>query len=64
MNSVKDLNISLFILLLLVSLGTTGYMVIEGWRFVEHTSGIAQVVDFLASFTPAAQYSIPARLRV
>ncbi len=35
MNPVKDLKISLFILLLLVSLGTAGYMVIEGWRFLD-----------------------------
>jgi len=35
MNFVKDLKISLIILLLLVFLGTTGYMVIEGWRFLD-----------------------------
>ncbi len=35
MNPVKDLKISLFILLLLVSLGTAGYMSIEGWRFLD-----------------------------
>jgi voltage-gated potassium channel len=35
MNPVKDLKISLFILLVLVSLGTTGYMSIEGWRFLD-----------------------------
>ncbi len=35
MNPVKDLKISLFILLVLVSLGTTGYMFIEGWRFLD-----------------------------
>jgi voltage-gated potassium channel len=35
MNPVKQLKISLGILLLLVSLGTAGYMVIEGWRFLD-----------------------------
>jgi voltage-gated potassium channel len=35
MNPVKDLRISLFILLSLVSLGTAGYMSIEGWRFLD-----------------------------
>jgi voltage-gated potassium channel len=35
MNPVKDLKISLLILLLLVSLGTLGYMSIEGWRFLD-----------------------------
>ena len=35
MNPVKQLKISLLILLLLVSLGTTGYRMIEGWRFVD-----------------------------
>lgn len=35
MNPVKDLKISLFILLVLVSLGTAGYMSIEGWRFLD-----------------------------
>jgi voltage-gated potassium channel len=35
MNPVKDLKISLFILLMLVSLGTAGYMSIEGWRFLD-----------------------------
>ena len=35
MNPVKDLKISLLILLVLVSLGTTGYMMIEGWRFLD-----------------------------
>jgi len=35
MNPVRQLKISLFILLLLVSLGTTGYMAIERWRFVD-----------------------------
>src|ERR1700687_3369846 len=34
-NPVKDLKISLFILLVLVSLGTTGYMLIEGWRLLD-----------------------------
>jgi voltage-gated potassium channel len=35
MNPVKDLKISLFILLVLVSLGTLGYMSIEHWRFLD-----------------------------
>jgi len=35
MNPVRQLKISLFILLLLASLGTTGYMAIERWRFVD-----------------------------
>jgi voltage-gated potassium channel len=35
MNPVKQLKISLLILLLLLSLGTAGYMVIEGWRFLD-----------------------------
>ena len=35
MNPIKQLKISLFILLLLVSLGTTGYIVIEKWRFLD-----------------------------
>jgi len=35
MNPVKDLKISLGILLLLVSLGTAGYMSIEQWRFLD-----------------------------
>jgi voltage-gated potassium channel len=35
MNPVKDLKISLFILLVLVSLGTAGYMSIEGWRLLD-----------------------------
>jgi voltage-gated potassium channel len=35
MNPVKDLKISLFILLVLVSLGTLGYMSIERWRFLD-----------------------------
>jgi voltage-gated potassium channel len=35
MNPVKDLKISLFILLVLVSLGTMGYMSIEHWRFLD-----------------------------
>jgi len=35
MNPVKDLRISLLILLLLVSLGTAGYMSIEHWRFLD-----------------------------
>jgi voltage-gated potassium channel len=35
MNPVRELKISLFVLLLLMSLGTAGYMVIEGWRFLD-----------------------------
>jgi len=35
LNPVKDLRISLLILLLLVSLGTAGYMAIEHWRFLD-----------------------------
>ena len=35
MNPVRQLKISLLILLLLVSLGTAGYMSIEGWRFLD-----------------------------
>lgn len=35
MNPVKQLKTSLFILLLLLSLGTVGYMVIEGWRLLD-----------------------------
>jgi voltage-gated potassium channel len=35
MNPVKDLKISLLILLALVSLGTLGYMSIERWRFLD-----------------------------
>jgi voltage-gated potassium channel len=35
MNPVRQLKISLFILLLLMSLGTVGYMSIEGWRFLD-----------------------------
>jgi voltage-gated potassium channel len=35
MNPVKDLKISLLILLVLVSLGTLGYMSIERWRFLD-----------------------------
>jgi len=35
MNPVRQLKISLLILLLLVSLGTSGYMSIEGWRFLD-----------------------------
>jgi voltage-gated potassium channel len=35
MNPVKQLKISLGVLLLLVSLGTAGYMTIEGWRFLD-----------------------------
>jgi len=35
MNPVKDLKLSLLVLFLLVSLGTMGYMAIEGWRFLD-----------------------------
>jgi len=35
MNPARQLKFSLLILLLLVSLGTTGYMSIEGWRFLD-----------------------------
>ena len=35
MNPVKDLKISLFILVVLVTAGTTGYMIIEDWRFLD-----------------------------
>jgi voltage-gated potassium channel len=35
MNPIKQLKISLGVLLLLVSLGTTGYMAIERWRFLD-----------------------------
>jgi voltage-gated potassium channel len=35
MNPVRQLKISLLILLLLVSLGTAGYMSIEGWRLLD-----------------------------
>jgi voltage-gated potassium channel len=35
MNPVKELKISLLVLVLLVSLGTAGYMAIEGWRFLD-----------------------------
>lgn len=35
MNPVRQLKISLLILLLLISLGTAGYMSIEGWRFLD-----------------------------
>ena len=35
MNPVKQLKLSLLVLLLLVSLGTAGYMFIEGWRFLD-----------------------------
>ena len=35
MNPVKDLKISLFILFVLVTLGTAGYMIIEGWGFLD-----------------------------
>lgn len=35
MNPVKQLKLSLLVLALLVSLGTAGYMAIEGWRFLD-----------------------------
>ena len=35
MNPIKQLKLPIFVLLLLVSLGTGGYMVIEGWRFLD-----------------------------
>ncbi len=35
MNPVKQLKLSLLVLLLLVSLGTAGYMLIEGWRVLD-----------------------------
>ena len=35
MNPIKQLKISLGVLLLLVSVGTTGYMTIEGWRILD-----------------------------
>lgn len=35
MNPVKELKQSLFVLLLLVSLGIAGFMVIEQWRFLD-----------------------------
>jgi voltage-gated potassium channel len=35
MNPIKQLKISLGVLLLLVSLGTAGYTAIEGWRFLD-----------------------------
>lgn len=35
MNPLKDLKIALLALLLLITLGTVGYMSIEGWRFVD-----------------------------
>ena len=35
MNPVKDLKLSLLVLFLLMSLGTMGYMAIEGWRFLD-----------------------------
>jgi voltage-gated potassium channel len=35
MNPVRELKISLLILLLLMSLGTVGYMSIEGWHFLD-----------------------------
>jgi voltage-gated potassium channel len=35
MNPIKQLKISLGILFLLVSLGAAGYMIIEGWRFLD-----------------------------
>jgi voltage-gated potassium channel len=35
MNPIRQLKISLLALLLLISLGTLGYMLVEGWRFLE-----------------------------
>jgi voltage-gated potassium channel len=35
MNPVKQLKLSLLLLMLLVSLGTAGYMIIEGWRLLD-----------------------------
>lgn len=35
MNPVRKLKISLLVLLLLISVGTAGYMSIEGWRFLD-----------------------------
>jgi voltage-gated potassium channel len=35
MNPIKQLRLALLMLLLLISLGTAGYMVIEGWRFLD-----------------------------
>jgi voltage-gated potassium channel len=35
MNPVKQLKLSLLVLMLLVSLGTAGYMIIEGWRLLD-----------------------------
>jgi voltage-gated potassium channel len=35
MNPVRQLKISLLVLLLLISAGTAGYMTIEGWRFLD-----------------------------
>jgi voltage-gated potassium channel len=35
MNPVKDLKLSLLVLLLVVSLGAAGYMVIEEWGFID-----------------------------
>jgi voltage-gated potassium channel len=35
MNPVKQLKFSVLLLLLIVSLGTTGYMAIDGWRFLD-----------------------------
>lgn len=35
MNPIKQLKISLLVLLLLLSLGTAGYMAVEGWRFLD-----------------------------
>lgn len=35
MNPVRQLQLSVLVLLLLVSLGTAGYMSIEGWRFLD-----------------------------
>lgn len=35
MNPIKQLKVSLLVFLLVVSLGTTGYMVIEGWQLLD-----------------------------
>lgn len=35
MNPVKQLKFSVLLLLLIVSLGTAGYMLIEHWRFLD-----------------------------
>ena len=35
MDPMRHLKISILVLIILVSLGTTGYMGIEGWRFLD-----------------------------